>query len=99
MKIDKDIKNQLVVMLDTSQEETIRIGKTDATPPQTDEELRDIVLLDIATLAEALVVCIRGAHQMGVKNEADSIRDVIQHITDGFVDAKMEVETRFPEGK
>jgi hypothetical protein len=94
MKIEQDIKNTLVVMMDTSKKESIQIGKMDHQPPSTEEEMKAMMLLDIATLCEAMVVMIRTAHQMGAKPEADSMRDVIEHLNAAFVDSEMKVEYR-----
>lgn len=90
--MEKEIKNTLVVMMDTSQKESIKIGKMNSTPPSTEEEMKEMVLLDIATLCEALVVTIRTAHQMGIKNEAQSMKDAIHHLNTAFVDSKMKVD-------
>jgi hypothetical protein len=92
MNIEKDIKNTLVVMMDTSQKESIQIGKMDQQPPSSEEEMKTMMLLDIATLCEALVVMIRTAHQSGAKDEAESMRDVIEHLNSAFVDPDMKVK-------
>ena len=90
-----DIKNQVIVLLDTANKESIiQIGKTAASPPSSQEELNRIVLLDIATLAEALVVTIRAAHQMGVQDESVSMQKVMDHMHEAFVDPNLQCESR-----
>jgi hypothetical protein len=86
------IRNTLTVILDTSQEEKIQIGKPQASEPKTPEEMAQMVIMDMATLAEALVVTIRAAHQMRIKDESDSMRDIIAHLESGFVDSTLKVE-------
>lgn len=92
MNIEQDVKNTLVVIMDTSKQESIQIGKMDHQPPSTEEEMKVMMLLDIATLCEALVVMIRTAHQSGAKPEAESMRDVIEHLNSAFVDSEMKVK-------
>ena len=87
------MKNKLIILLDT--ENGVQIGKD--FQPGSQEELNEGVILDIATLCEALVVTIRAAHQMGVKPESDSIRDSIKHIQDSFVDSGLTIVT--PQSK
>ncbi len=89
-----NIKNEVIIKLDTSSESSIQIGKTTGSPPTSQEELNRIVLLDIATLAEALVVTIRAAHQMGVQDEAVSMQRVMDHMHEAFVDPEMQCESR-----
>lgn len=90
----EDIKNSLTIILDTSQEESVRIGKMNVPVPETDEELKKVVLLDIATLAEALVVTIRAAHEMGVQDESVSMRKTIDHLNSAFADPNLQCESR-----
>ena len=88
------MKNELVILLDTESEDSIRIGKMNTPPPTSEEEFKNTMLMDMATCAEALVVMIRAAHKMGVKNEADSMRDIMKHLNEAFVDTSMEAEVR-----
>jgi hypothetical protein len=90
---NENIKNSIIVLLDTSEKESIRIGKMED-PPQTEEEIAQAVLLDMGTLCEALAVMIRTADAMGIKPEADSMRDVIEHLNQAFVDPKLKVESK-----
>lgn len=86
--------NEVIVRLDTDSKETIQIGKSSPVPPQSEEELRQVVLLDIATMCEALVVLIRAAAQMGVKSEGASMTDSIHYIEEAFTDTSLQVESR-----
>lgn len=81
-----NLKNTLTIIMDTEAEQNIMIGKPEGTQPRTQEELAEMVILDMATLCEALVTTIRAAHTMGIKDEADSMRDCIKHLQEGFVD-------------
>jgi hypothetical protein len=85
----KPVQNSLLVILDTENEQHIRIGKIDGTPPANAEEMKDMVLLDIATLCEALVVSIRTADAMGIKPEGESMKDAIDQINQAFVDPNL----------
>lgn len=89
----EDIKNTLIIILDTSIEEKIKIGKNSAIP-KTEAELKRTVLLDIATIAEALVVTIRAAHEMGVQDESVSMRNAVNYINEAFVDPNLKCESR-----
>ena len=89
------MKNTLIIKLDTGQKESIQIGKPESPVDLTPEKLAKLVLTDIGTLCEALVVTIRVAHQMGIKDESKSLRDAIDHIQKAFVDPDMTVENRF----
>ena len=86
------MKNHLFITLDTSSVERIKIGKSEM-PPVTFEELSKVVLLDIDTLCEALVITIRAAHQMGIKTEGELMKDAVDYIHTKFVDSGMSVET------
>ncbi len=88
------MQNQVVIMLDTNKVENIQIGKTNPVAPRTFEELRDVMLLDVGTICEALVVLIRECANQGIKTEADSIKACIHHIETGVFDAKSNTETR-----
>ena len=93
--IDKSqhIKNSLTIILDTSKKDCIQVGKFEGNPPQSQEELEAMILLDMGTICEALVAIIRSAHTSGIKNEADSMRDCIQHLNEAFVDPKSHYHT------
>ncbi len=86
--------NKIIIMLDTEQVESIKIGKSGPVAPQTMEELRNIMLLDVATLCEALAVLIKECANQGIKSEGDSLCACINHITAGVFDAKSMTETR-----
>lgn len=86
------MKNELIIFLDTDQEQHIRIGKTIDVHPTSPEEMAELVLLDIATLCEALVVTIRTAEEMGIKPAHVSLKDCIKHLQDGFVDPDLDCQ-------
>jgi hypothetical protein len=87
------MKNQIVIDLDTERNgQQIQIGKPNVfKQPDSQEELAKMVMEDIGTVAEALVVLIRNAHQLGIKDESQSMKDVIKHLQDAFVDSEMTV--------
>lgn len=75
------MKNQLVINLDTENEKApITIGKFEEAPKG---EIAEVVLLDMATICEALVAIINSADQMGIKNKMESLDDCIMHIKAG----------------
>jgi hypothetical protein len=89
------MKNTLTIIMDTEREEQILIGKPQGTrPPETNQELADMVILDLSTLCEALVVAIRTAHEIGINDEGTLMKSCINHIHEAFVDPGMEVEFR-----
>ena len=88
------MENEIIIRLNTDSVESIQIGKASPVPPQSEEELRQMVLLDIATMCEALVVLIRASAQMGVKSEGESMKDAIRHIEEAFIDPSLKVESR-----
>jgi hypothetical protein len=89
------MKNTLTIIMDTEQKEQILIGKPQGTrQPQTHQELAEMVMLDLSTLCEALVVAIRTAHEIGINDEGVLMKSCINHIHEAFVDADMEVEYR-----
>jgi len=85
-------------MLDTNKVENIQIGKTNPVAPRTFEELRDVMLLDVGTICEALVVLIRECAIQGIKSESESLNACIKHLEDGVFDAKSNTETRIKLG-
>ena len=98
-KKTKVLRNQLVVIMDTShpQGHNIQIGKTEPTVPTNQEELKNIVILDIATLCEALVVTIKNAHEMGIKDQEASLKDCLAHIKAGVADKSLQSLPRILE--
>ena len=86
--------NQVIIMLDTDKMENIQIGKSNPVAPRTLEELRDVMLLDVGTICEALVVLIRECANQGIKSESESLNACIKHLEDGVFDAKSNTETR-----
>jgi len=48
-------------------------------------------VLDMATLCEGIVLLIRAANKDGIKKEADSLRDCLNHLKKGFVDESYKV--------
>lgn len=88
-----NMKNTLTIIMDTEdQENTIMIGKPEYLQPSTPEEMAEMVVLDIATLCEALVVTIRTVHGMGIRDESESLRLAINHIQEAFVDPELKTE-------
>ena len=93
-----NMKNTLTIIMDTEKEEQILIGKPQGTPPPTNnQELAEMVMLDLSTLCEALVVAIRTAHSIGVNDEAVLMESCVNHIYEAFVDPTLGVEWRGSE--
>lgn len=89
------MKNTLTIIMDTEKEEQILIGKPNTVqPPSNDQELAEMVLLDLSTLCEAIVVAIRTAHSIGIQSEANLMESCINHIHDAFTDPDLKVEYR-----
>lgn len=84
--MSKRIINELVIKLDTDNENPIFIGKNIIKDPETPAEVKEMVLLDIATLSEAIVMLIKSAHKMGIKDESTSLRHTIDYINKSFND-------------
>jgi len=61
------------------------------------EQIRPDSIYDTACLCEAVCLMIRICQQLGVKNEADSLRDCIKHLELGFIDETYKVRTTFPK--
>lgn len=82
------MKNELIIDIDTDRKNTILIKKPESVkPPKNEEEAKQMVLLDMASLCEALCTLIHVADQNGIKPGPDSLRDCIKHLESGFVDA------------
>lgn len=82
------MKNLLQVDIDTERENTIIIGKPGNNQrPQSKEEAAAMIIVDMATLCEAVCTLIHVADQNGIKPSADSVRDCLKHIEHGFGDA------------
>jgi hypothetical protein len=89
------MKNTLTIIMDTEKEEQILIGKPQGTkPPQTNQELAEMVMLDLSTLCEALVITIRTAHAIGINDESTLLEGCVNHIHEAFTDADLKVEYR-----
>ncbi len=88
------MQNQVIIMLDTDKVENIQIGKSNSTAPSSMEELAKVMLLDVGTICEALVVLIRECAKLGIKSESDSLNACIKHIEDGVFDAQSNTDTR-----
>jgi hypothetical protein len=88
------MQNQVIIMLDTDKVENIQIGKSNPIPPSSMEELAKVMLLDVGTICEALVVLIRECAKLGIKSESDSLNACIKHLEDGVFDAKSNTDTR-----
>lgn len=87
------MKNIIIVDIDTDRDPVVQIGKTDASElPKNKEEARESILKDMACLCEAVSTLIHAAHQSGMKDSADSLRDCINHLERGFVDGSYEAK-------
>ncbi len=71
--------------MDTSQEQTIQIGKDNGEPPDSEEEMKKLVILDRVTVCEALVVLIRVGADMGISQE-EALKSCINHLEEGTKD-------------
>jgi hypothetical protein len=82
IKKGNNMKNQLVINLDTENTEyPIQIGKFENAPQG---DMKEIMLLDIATICEALVTLIKHADENGIKTKSEALKDCIIHIEDGI---------------
>ncbi len=84
--MENHIKNTLFISLDTSQEDVIQIGKENPEPPSSEMEMKKLILLDRATLCEALVVLIRVGKSVGISEE-EAMATCIEHLKKGLEDA------------
>lgn len=91
------MKNILLVDLDSDREQTIQIKKPGIVPPQTREEFSRTVLMDMATLCEAVCTLMHLADREGIKPSAESLRACIEHLTRGFADADYRTITQPPD--
>jgi hypothetical protein len=82
-------KNIVEVNIDTDREDSpISIGKPEPyNENMTKEEFTESIVGDMATLCEGLCTLIHVAEQQGLKPSAESLRDCIKHLEDGFSDA------------
>jgi hypothetical protein len=80
------MKNEVIVLLDTDLEQKVQIGKS--TPPSatTPDEISEMMLLDMATLCEALIVLIKEVDRAGVKPKNESLASCIGHLNLAFND-------------
>ncbi len=76
----KEMKRILIIDLDTERQETVKISVGE-------ESDKGTVVHDMACLCEGLCTLIHAADQIGVKDSAASLRDCINHLEQGFVDA------------
>lgn len=79
------IRNILIVDVDSDRKESPIIIKHGNTIQVTDEEWQ--AMEDMGTLCEAICTLIHYADNKGYKSGADSLRDCINHLQQGFVDA------------
>lgn len=89
----KPIKNIVTVILDTTQENTIQIGKPQATPPSSMIEMYNTMVLDTATLCEALIVLINEQSKNGLKTKESALQACIHHITTGVNDPETHTDS------
>jgi hypothetical protein len=81
------MKRTLMVECDLEKENgTVKIGMV------SDKEEDPNPLLDMGILCEALCTLIRICHKAKIKNEADALRDCINHLRQGFVDETYKVD-------
>lgn len=80
------MKNTLIVDINSDRKEPgpVIIGKFN---DLNEEENAAMVILDMASLCEAVCTMIHLAEDQGIKPSADSLRDCIKHLTAGFADA------------
>jgi hypothetical protein len=79
-----NMKNEVIVLLDTESEQQIQIGKSAPVSPSTFEELSEMMLLDMATLCEALIVLIKEVDKEGVKPKNESLESCMGHLKLAF---------------
>ena len=78
------MKNQVVIILDTEAEIPLQIGKVEANPPSTPEEMIAAITLDYATVAEAVLVLIKELHIRGIQPSSESIQKLVESIDQEF---------------
>jgi len=84
------MKNILQIDIDSERKTPgpVIIAKpSNARPPGSAVESKEMVLLDISCLCEALCTLIHVAEDMGARSSPESLRICIKHLTDGFGDA------------
>lgn len=81
------MKNEVIVLLDTESEQQIQIGKSQPVAPSSQEELEEMMLLDMATLCEALIVLIKEVDRAGVKPKEESLDSCMGHLKLAFNDS------------
>jgi hypothetical protein len=87
------MKNIIVVDIDTDRNPVVQIGKPElADMPNNEAEAKEMLNKDMACLTEALVTLIHAAHQSGYKDSAESLRDCIKHLENGFIDNEYETK-------
>ncbi len=82
-------KNTIAVDIDTSRKDSpIQIQKPENfNAEMSEQEWRESIVDDMATLCEGLCTLIHVAEQQGLKSSPDSLRDCIKHLQDGFADS------------
>lgn len=83
-------KNIVGVDIDTSRKDSpVQIQKPEGFNHEemTEQEWRESIIEDMATLCEGLCTLIHVAEQQGLKSSPDSLRDCIKHLQDGFADS------------
>ena len=78
------MKNQVVIILDTEAEIPLQIGKMEANPPSTPEELIAAITLDFATVSEAAIVLIKELHDRGIQSSDFSVQKLIESMAEEF---------------
>jgi hypothetical protein len=82
-------KNIVGVDIDTSRKDSpVQISKPETfNENMTEQEWRQSIVDDMATLCEGICTLIHVAEQQGLKSSPDSLRDCIKHLQDGFADS------------
>lgn len=86
MKKQDGFRNVVQVDIDTNRTPPVYLGKPKEFS-RSEEHYAQEVIDDMATLCEGICTLIHVAEKYNIKPSADSLRDCIKHITDGFADA------------
>lgn len=77
------MKRNLFIDYDDSKQPFISMGLV---KKYANEEIKIDPALDMAILCEAICMLIHVCHQNDIKKDADSLRDCIKHLKEGFID-------------
>jgi len=91
----KNMKNIIVVDVDTDRTPVIQIGKMEGSElPKNQEEAKDVILKDMACLTEGLCTLILAADQSNIKTIEESMKDVITHLERGVSTGEVKVSDK-----